>query len=273
MVFADTTNEQSALNNLLMNCIWVGIAAFVVFLVISIYLARWAVQPVDEAWKQQKQFVADASHELKTPLTVIMTNAELLLESDYSSNEKDTFSVSILSMCRQMRGLVERLLELARTDDGGIKTNFNTHNFSDILTDAVLPFEPVFFERGIALKTEIEPDVFLNGDAAQLKQLAEILLDNAQKYANTEGKALIRLKRSGHNRCLLTVSDTGEPIEKDDLKNIFKRFYRTDKARSMDQSYGLGLSIAQNIVNAHGGRIWAESKDGVNSFHAEFPII
>ena len=272
MVFVDTTNEQSALNNLVKNCAWIGGAAFLLFLVVSVFLARWAVKPVDEAWKQQKQFVADASHELKTPLTVIMTNAEFLMENDFNADEKARFSGSILSMCRQMRGLVERLLELARADDGKTSTEFERLNFSEILTDAALPFEPVFFERGIALETEVEPDILLNGNAVQLKQLSEILLDNAQKYASAQGQARVRLARSGHRKCTLTVSNTGEAIQKEDLTNIFKRFYRIDKARGMSQGYGLGLSIAQSIVNAHGGRIWAESKNGVNSFYVEFSV-
>ena len=272
IVFADTTSEQSSLKTLITNCIRIGCAAFVGFLIISIFLARWAVRPVDEAWKQQKQFVADASHELKTPLTVIMTNAEFLQDSDFTADDKERFTDGILDMCRQMRGLVERMLDLAHADDGKIAARFKKLDLSAIASDAVLPFEPVFYERGIALETDIESGVSVSGDEIGMRQLIEILLDNAQKYGLTGGRAVIRLQRGGHKKCVLTVSDTGDPIDKEDLKNLFKRFYRADKARGMNGSYGLGLSIAHSIVTAHGGRIRAESKDGVNSFIAELPL-
>ena len=150
IVFADMTSEQSTLHNLIRTFSIIGSAAFLVFLGISILLARWAVKPVDRAWQQQKQFVADASHELKTPLTVIMTDAELLHAPDCPEADREPLSDSILSMSYQMRGLVENLLDLARIDNGSIKEECSIVSFSDIVSDAALMFEPAFFEKRTA---------------------------------------------------------------------------------------------------------------------------
>lgn len=272
IVFADMTSEQSTLHNLIRTFSIVGSAAFLVFLAISILLARWAVKPVDRAWQQQKQFVADASHELKTPLTVIMTDAELLHAPDCPETDRETLTDSILTMSAQMRGLVENLLDLARIDNGSVKEEFGAVSFSDIVSEAAMTFEPVFFEKGLPLRYEIEPNIQINGIPSHLKQLAGILLDNAGKYASPGGETIVKLSCGTHKHCLLEVSNQGEPISDEDLKNLFKRFYRADKARSMNHSYGLGLSIAQSIAEEHHGRIWAESQDGWNSFSVELPM-
>ena len=132
-------------------------------------------------------------------------------------------------------------------------------------------FEPVFFEKGLPLRYEIEPYIQVNGISAHLKQLIGILMDNAGKYASPGGETFVKLSRGTHKRCLLEVSDQGEPLSQEDLKNIFKRFYRADKARSMNHSYGLGLSIAQAIAEEHHGKIWADSEDGYNRFTVELP--
>ena len=266
-VFADISSELRTMENLLKSCLLIGGLSFLVFLVISIFLARWAVKPVEQAWEQQKQFVADASHELKTPLTVIMTNAELLQSPEYDAPKKAQFSDSILTMSTQMKHLVEGLLNLARADQG---TQFGTSSsldLSKLVSDALLPFEPVFFEQGLFPDSEIQPGIYTSGDPVLLRQAVEILLDNAQKYAEPGSQVSICLKKRRRNQCLLSVATHGEPISAADLKNIFKRFYRTDKARSRTGSYGLGLSIAETIVENHRGKIWAESSGGVNTFY------
>ena len=271
IVFADMTSEQSTLQNLIRTFSMLGSAAFLVFLVISIFLAHWAVRPVELAWQQQKQFVADASHELKTPLTVIMTDAELLHASDCPETDREPLSGSILSMSYQMRGLVENLLDLARIDNGSVKEEYSTVSFSVIVSEAAMTFEPVFFEKGLPLRYEIEPDIQINGIPSHLKQLVGILLDNAGKYASPGGEIIVNLNRGMHKHCLLEVSNQGELISDEDLKNLFKRFYRADKVRSMNHSYGLGLSIAQSIAEEHRGKIWCESRDGYNRFYVEIP--
>lgn len=269
LVYADISSELTTLNNLLRNCIFIGIACFLAFLCISFLLARWAVQPVENAWQQQRQFIADASHELKTPLTVIMTNAELLQNTDYDERNRSTFSASILVMSKQMRDLVEQMLELARADNMQSDKVFSSFDFSQLVLDATLPFEPVFFEKGLTLHTNITDNILINGNPSELRQVLDILLDNAQKYSREKGTTYVKLQKRGKGHCLLEIADEGEAIPAKDLNNLFKRFYRADQARSRTGSFGLGLSIAESIVKRHKGKIWAESKNGINSFLVE----
>ncbi len=269
LVYADISSELTTLNNLLRNCIFIGIACFLAFLCISFLLAKWAVQPVEKAWRQQRQFLADASHELKTPLTVIMTNAELLQNTDYDETSHSAFSSNILVMSRQMRDLVEQMLELARTDRVQSDTVFCSFDFSRLVSDATLPFEPVFFEKGLTLHTAVTENIRINGNPSELRQVLDILLDNAQKYSRENGTTRMTLQGRGKGHCLLTVANEGEAIPLSDLNRLFKRFYRADQARSRTGSFGLGLSIAESIVKRHKGKIWAESKNGFNTFYVE----
>lgn len=268
MVFVDMSSELNTLRNLVKNCVFVSLLSFSAFLGLSVLLSRWATAPVEKAWKQQKQFVADASHELKTPLTVITTNAELLTDGSCGEDQKAACASGILAMSHQMRGLVESLLDLARADNGTSKMEFTRLNFSELLTDAALPFEPVYFEKGLTLETEIGQSLFVHGSASHLRQVAEVLLDNGAKYSTPEGTVFLRAQRKG-SHILFSVASSGQAISHEDLKNIFKRFYRIDKARTMGGSYGLGLPIAQAIVEAHGGKIWAESSEGINTFFVQ----
>ena len=270
IAFVDVSSEQSTLNNLVKTCVSIGLLSLLIFFLISLLLARWAIKPVEEAWAQQRQFVADASHELKTPLTVILTNAELLQEPDQDEEAKVQFSHSILTMAHQMRGLVENLLELARVDNGTVKADLTRLDLSALVSEAILPFEPLYFEKGLEIQPQIEEGITVHGSEAHLRQVAEILLDNAMKYSLSPATVELKLQRQGH-RCLLSVSNPGQPMSPEDLKNIFKRFYRMDKARSMNHSYGLGLPIAESIVTEHKGRIWAESAEGFNTFFVELP--
>ena len=272
LVFADISSERSTLNHLVQNCALIGALCLAVFFGFSLLLARWAVKPVEKAWKQQRQFVADASHELKTPLTVIMTNAELLQSPDGGENNYRQFSENILTMSRQMRSLVERLLELARADGEEAQSHFTPVDYSALVENALLPFEPVFFEKGLELSVQAEPDIVVSGSEQRLRQMVEILLDNAQKYAGTGGPVVLRLHRAGRRHCRLSLSNPGETLSGEELKNIFKRFYRVDKTRSRDGGFGLGLAIAENIVAAHHGRIWAESRGGLITFWVELPV-
>jgi len=272
VVYSDISSERATLNNMRHSCFVIGGVSFFMFLGISVMLSRWAVKPVEVAWKQQKQFVADASHELKTPLTVIMTNAELAQSPEFDDMSRQKFIGSILTMARQMRGLIEQMLELARADSADSKEVHETVDFSKLVSDALLPFEPVFFEKGLTLNAEIDGNIKVQGNEGQLCQVMDVLLDNAQKYSREAGTTWVSLKKHRRGRCLLAVANEGESIPPEDIRNIFKRFYRVDKARSRAAgSFGLGLSIAESIVTRHRGKIWAKSADGVNTFYVELP--
>lgn len=271
IVFADVSSEINAMHHLYKGCLAVGGVSFLLFLFLSFLLARWAVRPVDQAWKQQRQFVSDASHELKTPLTVILTNAEMLQTTQADAADRAQFLENILIMSRQMRELIENLLDLARVDNG-IPMQERTHvDLSALVSRVVLPFEPVYFEQGLEIVTQVETGIVVRGSEAHLNQMVSVFLDNAQKYALSPGAVTVKLKKCLGRHCLLSVSNPGAPISPEDLQNIFKRFYRADKARGRDGSYGLGLSIAERIVREHGGKIWAESAHGMNTFYVQFP--
>ncbi len=272
IAFVDISGHRATLNSLVYISILVSLLGFGVFLFISILLSRWAVRPVADAWQKQKQFVSDASHELKTPLTVILSNAELLQSDDWEQSDKARFSKNILTMSHQMRHLVEGMLELSRADSEQMKKLFAPLNMSGLVSSAVLPFEPVFFEGQQLLETDITPDICLSGSENHLRQLIEILLDNAGKYAQP-GVVEVALRKASKGQCLLAVSSPGNPIPQENLQKIFERFYRVDAARERNGSFGLGLSIAKTIVSDHGGKIWAESNETGNCFFVQLPCL
>lgn len=271
IVFADMSSEINTINNLLQNCLLIGAASFIIFLMISILLARWAVKPVAVAWEQQRQFVANASHELKTPLTVILSNAQMLAENVEDPELRKRMTASILTVSQQMKDLVTKLLSSAQVDQGIGAMQFSAVDLSHTVTNALLPFAPIFYEQGMELDSVVQDDIWVQGSQPHLIQVVNILLDNAQKYGVEHGHTRVTLRQQGKKSCLLTVANEGKALSGQELKNIFKRFYRADAARERTGSYGLGLSIAEGIVQAHRGKIWAESKDGVNTFLIQLP--
>lgn len=265
LVFADISGEKAAMGNLKLTCAAIGAVSFAVFWLLSILLARWAVRPVERAWEEQRQFVADASHELKTPLTVILTNAELL-----QTDPDPRYTQSIGIMAQRMRTLVESLLELARVDNGAVRDIFRETDLSELVSAELLPFEPVYFEQGLTLESDLQPDLRISGSPGHLRQMLSILLDNALVHAPAAATVRVRLARQGQH-ALLTVSNPGS-LSREDCRRIFQRFYRVDAARS-GEGYGLGLPIALGIVTDHGGKIWADSRDGTVTLSVQLPLI
>ena len=184
IVFADISSEKSMINGLIRNSVIIGLIGYAVFFLISLLLSKWVTKPVEKTWNEQKQFIADASHELKTPLTVIMTNAEMMSDKSYSENDRDGFTKNILSTSKRMRGLVESLLELARLDNNKAKLKLDDVDLSKLINDSILPFEPLFFESGMELAADIDNGINVDGDKEKLRQVVNILLDNALKYSD-----------------------------------------------------------------------------------------
>ena len=269
VVCADLSRETRTMERLTQICLLAAGGTLMAFLAVSVLLSRWMAGPVDEAWKRQRQFVADASHELKTPLTVVQTSAELLGDGDPAAQAR--YRENIQAGARQMRTLVEGLLELARADGGMPEKAVEIVGLSKLAEEAILPFEPVFFERGLTLESSLEPGLLVRGSPEKLRRALEALLDNAQKYTAPGGAVLVRLVRQGRYS-VISVSGPGNELSPQERRDVFKRFYRADPARTGDGSCGLGLSIAQETVAAHGGRIWAESADGRNTFLIRLPL-
>ena len=268
IVLLDISGHNASLRALIESCILIGTISLIVFWVISFFLAKWAIKPVQTAWDRQRQFISDASHELKTPLTVIMSNAELITTQP-DGQDAGQYARNIQTMSYQMKDLVEGMLELSRVDNGQVKTTFERLEFSDLVGRSLLEFEPVLFEKGLHLEAIIQPDIYMTGSGRYLKQLIDVLLDNAGKYSDP-GTVDVRLQKQGKT-CLLTVANPGTPIPAHEQEKLFERFYRSDEARSRTGSFGLGLSIAKSVVQEHGGKIWVRSNQSGNCFCVQLP--
>lgn len=270
LAFTDSSYLTGSMQGLILTSGLIGICGMVAFFGISLFLSKWALRPVERAWSQQRQFVADASHELKTPLTVILANNNILLSHpDQSIAAQKKWVDSTGEEALHMRHLVDDLLFLARSDAVQAKRIAASLSFSELCWSVLLQFEPVAYEKQIALNSEIQPDVNLEGDPTELKQLIHILLDNACKYAAGKGSVTVFLKNQ-QNSTVLTVQNTGSNIPKEDLPHVFERFYRSDKARSREGGFGLGLAIAKSIVDRHYGTISAESGETTTTFTVSF---
>ena len=269
IVFADMSSEKATLKSLTHTCIFIGVCGFLLFLTASIFLSNWAVKPVDKAMKRQREFIADASHELKTPLTVIMTNAQLLEGGLCDKDILSQASSNIMTVSERMRNLIEEMLTLARSEKNETKALKEKVNFTKLCSDALLPFEPLFFEQGLTLSSDIEEGVFVTGDKEKLRQVLEVFLDNAQKYSYEKSEVQVKLKSKGRKKCVLSVSNEGDSIPEEKSALLFERFYRGDEARTEAGSFGLGLSIAKSIADRHRAEIYAESQNNINTFYFE----
>lgn len=271
--FSDTFIERDSLKGQVLYSVIIGIGALALFFVVSLLLSRWMVKPVERAWEKQRRFVADASHELKTPLTVILSNTDMLIESGAVTDEKNRLRLdNIRAESKRMKALTENLLELARTVNRPKATAMEPINFSFVLSGAVLMFEPTVFDLGRSIQSEIQENITINGDREKLRQLADILIDNAIQYGADKSPITVSLSVINKKEALLSVVSEGTPLSDKDLTHVFERFYRVDASRGLTKGFGLGLSIAQSIVREHGGEIWAES-DGkkLNTFFVKLP--
>ena len=270
MAFVDMSMEQATMREIMGSYLQIGAAALLLLLGVSILLARWATAPVARAWQQQRQFLSDASHELKTPLTVILSNAELL-EAAPLGERPARWADNIRSEAKRMRSLVEEMLTLARADNAVRSAVMAETSLSDLATDCVLAFEPVAFEAGKPLESDVAPDVTVLGDGDKLRQLVGVLLDNAIKYGRDGGTITLTLRRTDR-QARLTVSNPGDPIPPDQLRRLFERFYRADASRGEQTGFGLGLPIAASIASEHRGTLKAESDAASTRFLFTMPL-
>lgn len=273
--FSDTYVERNSLRAQIIYSVIIGLGAIGLFFIVSMLLSRWMVKPVEKAWEKQRQFVADASHELKTPLTVVLSNTDMLIASGVVTDEKNKNRLdNIRAESQRMKGLVENLLALARSDSTPVLASRVPVNFSYIVTGATLTLEPTVFDLGRTMDCQIDENRTVLGDGNRLRQLVDILLDNAMKYSNPGSPIRVRMQGLSKRELLLTVTSEGTPLPPKECKSIFERFYRSDRSRGEEKGYGLGLAIAQSIVDEHQGRIWAQS-DGIklNHFFIRLPCM
>lgn len=260
IAFVDMSMETTMLHRLMRSYFLIVLAALILLLGVSILLSRWATAPVEKAWRQQRQFLSDASHELKTPLTVILLQCGAAGKPPPMDQRPARWRDNILSEAKQMKVLVEQMLTLARADNNPMPSAsaMEAVSLSDLATDCALAFEPVAFEAGKPLEYEIAPDLTVTGDRDKLRRLISILLDNAIKYGADGGTIRLKLQKSDRH-AQLVVSNPGEPIPQDKLPHLFERFYRADDSRGEKSGFGLGLSIAATVAQEHKASLRAES--------------
>lgn len=191
--------------------------------------------------------------------------------AEVDEEARERLSGNVLAMARHMRTLLEQMLELAKGDHQQGQSAHTALDFGELVSGEVLGYEAVFFEQGLELEGRGEEHLTVTGDAVELRQVVDVLLDNARKYSTPGGKTVVELHPAGRRKCVLSVSNPGPEIPPEDLAHIFQRFYRGDTTRARNGSFGLGLAIAQSIVLRHRGRIWAQSRQGVNTFRVELP--
>ena len=269
IAFTDTTLESTTMRSMAAVCSLAGSAALLVLFLCSYLLSGVVTRPVGAAWAQQEQFLSDASHELKTPLTVILSSAELLNQS--ALPEQAVYIDNIREESRRMKLLVEDMLTLSRAQRSAGSLPEQTADLSEAAMTAALRFEPVAFEAGKRLEYDIAPELPVRGDGGKLGQALAALLDNAVKYS--AGGTDIRLTAEKQGRfAVVAVADSGPDIPAEKLPHIFDRFYRADEARTDGDSFGLGLPIAKAIIDAHRGTLRCESGGGVTRFIITLPL-
>ena len=274
ITFLEISSERAFLRNLIIALLIVGIAALSVAFLISLYFANGSIRPVEESYNRQKQFIADASHELKTPLTTINTNVDVLLSRDDTDAEERKWLGYVKDETERMTKLTNDLLYLAKLDHGSeAGVMLSRVSFSEAAESVILLMEAVIFEKNINMSYDITPDLYVKGSNEQLKQLVMILLDNAVKYTPKDGDIKITLARDSSDASFV-IRNTGEGIAEDAQKQIFERFYREDRSRSRESGgYGLGLAIARAITTTCGGSIRVSSKKNeFTEFTVKIPL-
>ncbi len=279
VAFADSVQYFEYLKMILRDGMILIVLSSFVLAAIMRFLAKMCLKPVEKAWEQQKIFIADSSHELKTPLTVILTNSGILKshKNDTVDNQMKWID-STYEEAIHMKELVDKLLLLAKTDDISKKNMFSDVDLSELSTQLSLQYEPVAFENGIILMSDIEKDIHIEGDSVALNQIIHILLDNAIKYSPSDSVVTLSLKkrqsysfRKNAGYIYLSTHNTGEPIPQEDIPYLFERFYRSDKARTLGGGYGLGLSICKNLATLHNAEIFVTSdKENGTVFTVKF---
>ncbi len=266
VVFMDNTVVNESAMTLFRYTLIFGGIALVLFFCLSVYLARKIVAPLEESYQKQRQFISDAGHELKTPISVVSANAELLSRE----LDENQWLQNIQYENQRMGMLVGQLLELARTEN--VTPQMEHIDFSRLVAGETLPFESVAFEKGLILNASIANDITMKGSSAQMKQLVAILLDNAIRHSGAAGEVRLALTKD-HGIAELSVTNEGDEIPAEARERIFERFYRMDTTRnSEDKHYGLGLAIAKAIVTTHHGHIEVLCYNGLVEFRVNLPV-
>ncbi len=262
IVIINTEKINKKLCVVLLESILLLVVVEILIYFISKLITKWITKPAQESFDKQKNFIADASHELKTPLAIIMASADEI--NCDKKNQKYIDNIKYES--ERISKLINNLLELSKLENGVLIKNFKEENISKIIEKICLTFEAIAFEQGLKIKTNIDDDIVFSCNKDEIEKLISIILDNAIKHSDKNSKIIVNLLKEKNN-IIIEIINTGDPIQPEDEEKIFERFYRADKSRNRDSNrYGLGLAIAKSIVLNHGGNISAFSKNKKTTF-------
>lgn len=265
MILDNSVVQKRLVSSLTISILMLFIFEIIIFFVSKV-LSNWITKPALDSYNKQKDFIADASHELKTPLSVIIASADALESDVFEKKWLD----NIKSESERMSKLITSLLDLSKLENKVDKKLYTNNSLSKIIEKSTLTFESIAFENKIKLEANIESDIYFECNPNEISELISILLDNAIKHSKNRSKIIINLFKL-KNQIHLEVINKGDEIPKEECEKIFERFYRLDKSRNRDSNrYGLGLSIAKTIVLNHNGKISASSKDGYTTFKVIF---
>ena len=267
ITFIDTTEVRRRLIPIYVLTAIIGAAAIAAAVIISILLSRYLVKPIAENIKKQKQFIADASHELKTPLAVVDVNIDMAR----STKDNDKYLGYIKGETKKMNRLIQELLTLASVEDAETTEKGWEHfNLSDTIEGVILPFEAVAFEKGVTIDQQIDENINFYGDPVDISRMAETLIENAINHSDANAKVDVSLTHT-KNHIRFKVGNHGETIDPESQKHLFERFYRVDKARNRKEGhFGLGLAIAKATTDRYGGTISVSSENGYTVFTVSF---
>ena len=269
LILGDYQRELSNLNKQALSTALLALLLILLFLPLDYFFSSWAIRPSLQAMEKQKQFISDASHELKTPLAVIAANLSLLEDQDLATESRD-FVHNISVMSKKMQGLVEKLLQLSRLEQQVF--TYGEMNYSRRVAEICLQMEALFFEEGMELEVDLEQNIVLkHAIESQVEEILRIFLDNGRKYADKPSTLFVKLYRE-KNMAILSVDSAGRSLSKEEFEKIFSRFTRLDEARSQSESFGLGLSIAKEIAANHKGKVYGYGKNGRNCFVLALPL-
>lgn len=266
LIMVNNTSTKSYLLKELFKSILVFITLETIQVIISLNITKRIVKPVNESFIRQKQFIYDASHELKTPIAIISASAEMLEKNPKEKKWLD----NIKTENNRMNKLVISLLDLSKSEN--IKENevYTSVNLSKVIKNKALTFESLIYENSLELDVDVVNDIMFNCNEDRIKELLSILMDNAIKHSLPNSQITVKLSKEKNN-IYLAVKNKGKEIPISEREKIFERFYRLDKSRNRDDNrYGIGLSIAKNIVINHNGTINVNCKDGYTTFIVNF---
>lgn len=258
--FLDITDAQKTLRDLLITLICVGLAMLAVIFLVSLYFANRSIRPVAAAWEKQRQFIADASHELKTPLSIVTANYDALLanQDETIRSQREWLDYMKIGTDR-MTKLINSLLLLAKMEDGNMEASRAPFDIGDAINRDIAAMEAAATGKGLSISKAIEQGIVIHSEREMVCQVFTVLLENAIKYSSENGEIVISLKKNGHT-VVCSVKNSGRGIPKEDMPRVFDRFYRADKSRTGEEGgFGLGLSIARTIIHRLGGDIAADS--------------